>query len=75
MEIDKVRENYLRRWAGRLGMLLKKSRGRLWSVENQGGYMIVDPAGSSILHGERYELTIEDVERILTESELALKTA
>jgi hypothetical protein len=61
----KVYENYLRRWAKRLGVQLKKSRAR-WSLDNIGGYQIIDPTFNGILAGERFNLSLEGVDEYLT---------
>lgn len=62
---EKSREINARRYAARLGLELHKSKCRLWSVDNQLGYRIVDPYRNTIIHGERYELTLEGVEGLL----------
>jgi hypothetical protein len=64
-EISKVTENYYRRWAKRMGLFLKKSRGKRVSVDNRGGYMLVDIDTNTILHGEKFDLDLEQVENIL----------
>lgn len=61
---DKVRENFSRRRAARLGLMLKKSRAKRWGVNNQGGYTLI--TFDNIIHaGEKYDLTIEQVEALL----------
>lgn len=63
-KIDKVRENFSRRRAARLGLMLKKSRGKKWSIDNKGGYSLI--TFDNIIHaGEKYDLTIEQVEALL----------
>ncbi len=59
---DKTRENKLRLKLHRLGCFLKKDRARSRSVDHHGGYMIVDTKGNFIVAGERYNLTLGDVE-------------
>ena len=71
---DKVRENYLRRKAARLGLSLKKSRAKKIHIDDFGGYMITDPYnGNAIVRGSRFELDIEDVAEFLDEYEQTLK--
>ncbi|MGI6225746.1 MAG: hypothetical protein ACOYJ1_05760 [Peptococcales bacterium] len=70
---EKVRENYLRRQADRLGWALRKSRAKKWSIDNQGGYMIIDPFTNSVVFGEKYDLDLKDVEKILNEQEEKLR--
>lgn len=67
---EKVRENYLRRKATRLGFFLKKSRGKKWKIHDRQGYMIIDTQFNSIECGQDFDLSIEDVEKFLAESEL-----
>lgn len=69
----KVRENFLRRQAARLGLRLEKSRGKKWSINNQGGYRIIDTQRNTIVYGSRYELTIEDVTSYLNEYEKKIR--
>jgi hypothetical protein len=71
----KVYENYLRRWARRLGLELHKSRAKLFNINDQGGYRLVDQQ-NAIIAGERMELKLEDIKGILAkiEQELSSKT-
>jgi len=61
---EKVRENLYRRWAARQGLVFKKSRARRWSVNNQQGYMLMD-FNNKIEVGEKFDLTLDDVEKFL----------
>jgi hypothetical protein len=71
---EKVRENRSRRKAQRLGLQLKKSRGKEWSIDNQLGYMIVlTQHDKTVYIGERYELDLDDVEAYLDEYEKKLR--
>lgn len=72
-EKNKVRENYLRRQASRLGLCLKKSKAKKWSIDNQCGYMILDADTSFILWGDRYQLEIDEVAELLNEYEEKIK--
>ena len=56
------REARARRGLARQGMALKKDRARTWSVDRQGGYMIVDPNSNALLAGEKFDLSLETVE-------------
>ncbi len=62
-------EKQLRDQLRKAGYTLKKSRIRNTNVHNQGGYMIVNTWHNSIEAGSNYELTLEDVERFLSEEE------
>ena len=66
---DKVRENRYRRWAKRLGLSLKKDKARYWSLDRQGGYMIVEPNLNAIFYGQKFDLTLDEVGEILQEYE------
>ena len=69
---DKVRENYLRRYARRLGLILIKSRARSWSYDNQQGYMIMDEH-NTIRAGEKFNGTLDMVEKFLEDYEADAK--
>lgn len=62
MNALKVREDRARRRLAREGYLLRKDRARSWNVDHQGGYMIVEADRNLIVAGERWNLTLEDVE-------------
>lgn len=72
-ESDKIQENYSRRHATRLGLSLKKSRAQKEGINNQGGYMIVDPIKNFVAFGSRFELNLEDVEIFLNNYENNIK--
>lgn len=66
-----VREARLRRLAHRRGCSIRKSRVRTRRVDDLGGYRLLDhqTTGShdvAIAAGERFELDLDDLERILT---------
>ncbi len=61
-DTEKAREDRVR---GRLrlqGHVLHKDRARNRSVDRQGGYMIVEASRNVIIAGERFDLTLDDVE-------------
>lgn len=70
---DKVKENYFRRKAKRLGLTLHKTRAREWSIDNRLGYQLLDAETGDVLRGERFEITLEDLEEILNEYEKRLR--
>jgi hypothetical protein len=72
-ETSKVTENYYRRWAKRMGLFLKKSRGKRLSIDNRGGYVLVDLQTKTILHGEKFDLDLAQVEKILEKYEKELR--
>jgi hypothetical protein len=65
MESDKTREDRLRRQANRQGLALSKSRAILPYLDNRGDWMIVDPYRNTIVLGEKWDLTLDDVEEFL----------
>jgi hypothetical protein len=69
---DKVYENRLRRKAARLGLALRKSRARRLHLNDRGGYRIVDPYHNFIVAGERFDLSLEEVEAFLDDYEQEL---
>ncbi len=61
------RERRLRKIAQKQGLLLRKSRSQL-SMDNQGGYMIVDPDTNVVVAGKRFDLDLDAVEAWLGEA-------
>lgn len=74
MEINKTQENFYRRQAKRLDLILQKSHGRKWRVSNQQGWRIIDSLGK-VLIGERYDLSIDQLASFLDEYEEKLKSS
>jgi hypothetical protein len=54
-------EDQARRAAKRVGLKARKSRWRAGSVDNFGGFMIVDPIRNWIVAGARFDFTADDV--------------
>ena len=71
---EKVRENAARRHAKRLGLELVKSRARLRHVDDHQGYQIQDP-GVGILAGDKFALTLKELETYLNKYEHRLRSA
>ena len=61
----KAREDKARKQLAKQGYSLKKSRAQTYTANNQGGYMIVQDG--IIQAGERYDMTLEDVEKFIAE--------
>ena len=59
-----LRESRLRAKANRMGYSLRKSR-RAISGDNAGEFMIVDIQTNSIVRGEKFDHTLDDVEEYL----------
>jgi len=66
---EKVRENRLRRWAKRLGVRIQKSRAKLFSVDDHGGYRLIDVGSNGVIDGSRVEMDIDGVEAALESME------
>lgn len=58
--VCKNKEQQLRRALNKLGYSLHKSRTSI-SIDNLGGYMIVDIYGNHAVAGSRFELSLDDV--------------
>jgi hypothetical protein len=61
----KAREDKARKQLTKQGYTLKKSRAQTYTANNQGGYMIIQ--NGIIQAGERFDMTLEDVERFAAE--------
>lgn len=55
-------ESRLRRKLASQGYSLRKSRVKGVNADNLGGFMITDSSHNAIVAGERFNLTLEDVE-------------
>jgi hypothetical protein len=64
MTTEKARENRARRALARQGETIRKSRARKYvpNLNDHGGYMIIDASRNSVIAGERFNLTLEDLE-------------
>jgi hypothetical protein len=61
MEIsENALDHRARRAAERVGLFVRKSRWRRDSVDNHGGYMILDPY-KGVVAGARFDMTADDV--------------
>jgi hypothetical protein len=58
---EKALDGQARRAAKRAGYIARKTRWRLDTIDNHGGYMLVEPSRNLCVAGARYELTAEDV--------------
>jgi hypothetical protein len=54
-------EQRARRAARRVGLLARKSRWRLGSVDNFGEFMLLDPQTNFVVEGARFDLSAEEV--------------
>ena len=54
-------ESTARRVAKRAGLQARKSRWRINTVDNRGGFQILDPMRNLIMAGAKFDLTADDV--------------
>jgi hypothetical protein len=50
-----------RRAARRAGLMARKTRWRVNTIDNRGGYMLVDPMTSLVVNGSRFDLSAAEV--------------
>lgn len=64
MATEKSRENRVRRALARQHEIVFKSRARKYvpNADDYGGYMITDAETGNLLAGEKFRLTLEDLE-------------
>ena len=67
-ESEKSQESGLRQLAKELGYELQKDRPQGRDMDHQGGYKVVNAEGIAEA-GEHFELTLDDVERFLTDKD------
>jgi hypothetical protein len=61
------REARARRQLARQGLTVRKDRVRTWNLDHHGGYMVVNES-NYIVGGQRFDLTLEDLERWAADS-------
>jgi hypothetical protein len=74
MPTEKVREARLRRMAERQGLRLEKTRRRDHRAVDYGTYQLVDPYKNTLVRAglsSGFGLSLDDVERVLTEDRAA----
>jgi hypothetical protein len=54
-------EQRARRIARSVGLVARKTRWRKDSIDNQGGFQLVDPNWNTVVDGARFDLTAEEV--------------
>jgi hypothetical protein len=57
---ENARDHRARRAAKRVGLMARKSRWRVNSIDNYGGFQLINER-NWIVRGERFDLTAEDV--------------
>ena len=58
---EKLLDGKTRRAAARIGLKARKSRWCRDSIDNFGGFMLIDPYLNCVIAGSRFELSAEDV--------------
>ena len=58
---EKALEQRARRAARRAGLIARKSRWRVGSADNFGGFTLVDPRTNGVVDGPRFDLSAEYV--------------
>jgi hypothetical protein len=58
---EQALESRARRAAQRAGLFAKKSRWRRGTVDNYGGFTLINPQSNWIVAGERFDLSAQDV--------------
>jgi hypothetical protein len=61
--MDEASESAARRAARKVGLVAKKSRWRRDSMDNHGGFMLIEPNRNAIVAGEKFDLSADDVVR------------
>jgi hypothetical protein len=61
MQDETHMESRARRAAKRVGLIAKKSRWRAGSIDNHGGFMLIEPERNLCIAGERFDLSAQYV--------------
>jgi hypothetical protein len=58
---DQALDARARRAARRVGLMARKSRWRAGTVDNLGGFMLIDPYINAMVDGSRFDMSAEEV--------------
>jgi hypothetical protein len=72
MASNKVWENRLRRQAQRLGLQLQHSRAKRVHIDDHGEYRLIDPRNNTLVAGERFDWSLQDIQTYLDKYEASL---
>lgn len=61
MTTENALEHRARRAARRVGLLAQKSRWRVGTIDNHGGFVLIDPYTNAVVDGSRFDLSAEEV--------------
>jgi hypothetical protein len=64
---ERNRAARLRRKLNKLGYTMKKTNCRRNSIDNFGGYAIIDIACNAIVRGSRFDLDLDDIDQFISE--------
>ena len=64
---EKAIEARARRIARRADLIARKSRWRLHTIDNYGGFQLLDPWSNCVVYGSRFELSPQEVIEICHE--------
>nr|DAH79321.1 MAG TPA: hypothetical protein [Caudoviricetes sp.] len=64
---ERNRAARLRRKLNKLGYTMKKTNCRRNSIDNFGGYAIIDTACNAIVKGSRFDLDLDDIDQFISE--------
>jgi hypothetical protein len=62
-------ESQARRAARKAGFVARKSRWRKDSIDNQGGFQLIDPSTNGIVDGSRFDMSADDVVKFCRDEE------
>lgn len=60
---EKQREDRARRRLRAQGLTVRKDRVRTWNCDHYGGYMVINAYTNYVEGGQRFDLTLEDLEQ------------
>ena len=66
---ERNRAARLRRKLNKLGYTMRKTNWRRDSIDNFGGYAIIDTEYNAVVRGSRFDLDLDDVEEFISEEE------
>ena len=66
---ERNRAARLRRKLNKLGYTMRKTNWRRDSIDNFGGYAIIDTEYNAVVRGSRFDLDLDDVEEFISEED------
>jgi hypothetical protein len=65
--LEKRKEEKARRAAKKVGLQARKSRWRSGTIDNQGGFQLINPYTNRVVNGSRFDLSADEVIKICAE--------